>query len=324
MDQCRVCYHQDKLEVINAKELFIGTREIFPYLYCNYCNSLSIRESPQNLQELYSKYPIFDFGQINPSSWKQLLRCYTILKKNLLSRLFLNFLNSWEDLAFKSLYGLNLYKSMRILDVGCGSGILIKALKHFGFHNLTGIDPHLRHSSEEPGFRLLKTNIENLNEQFDVVMCHHSFEHVENVYTTAKHLDAVTKQGGLLIIRIPNIESYSFRKYKDSWHGIHAPFHYVLPSFEGMKKIFKETKFHLQETRQEQIVELFLYNIDCSLNIGLLEPLGVLSFLGDGSIGKKIPPTFTKKEISYWKEKREAVIKANMADYIGYYFLKLK
>ncbi len=322
MNQCKVCHHQNKLEVINAKELFIGTREVFPYLYCNHCGSLSIKESPPNLQELYSKYPAFDFSQIETRSWRQVLRRYIIFKKNFLARLFLNFFNSWEDLAFKSLHGLNLNRSMSILDVGCGNGILIKTLKYFGFHNLTGIDPHLRQLSEESGFRLLKTNIEYLNEQFDVVMCHHSFEHVEDVYATAKYLDALTKPGGLLIIRIPNIESYSFRKYRESWHGIHAPFHYVLPSFEGMKKIFKNTKFHLQETRQEQIVELFLYNIDYSLNIGLMEPLGVLSCLGDGPIGKKIPPTFTKKEISYWKEKTQAVIKSNIADYIGYYFLK--
>lgn len=322
MNQCKVCHNKDNLEIIEAKELFIGTREVFPYLYCNQCGSLSIKETPQNLQKLYAKYPAFDFSQTATRNWRQFLRAYTIFKNNALARLFLNFFDSWEDLAFKSLHGLGLNKTMSILDVGCGNGILIKTLKCFGFHNLTGIDPHLKHSSEEPGFRLLKTSIEHLNEQFDLIMCHHSFEHVEDVYATAKYLDTLTKPGGMLIIRIPNIESYSFRKFKGFWHGIHAPFHFTLPSFQGMKKIFKETTFRLVETRQEQIVELFLYNIDYSLNIGLMEPLGVLSCLGDGPIGKKIPPTFTKKEILYWKEKSKAVIRNNVADYIGYYFSK--
>lgn len=320
-NSCPICQNDKKFDTIEAKEMFIGLRESFSYQLCLDCHSLFIKEIPNNIHEYYSKYPVFDIKS-HENSLRQFIRRYIILNQNVIARLFLKFLNSWEDLAYKSLHGIKLKKTMRILDVGCGNGALITALKKFGFQDLTGIDPYLKKSSELPGLRLLKCNIDDLSECFDIIMCHHSFEHFDNLYKKARQLDRLTKPGGLLIIRIPNIESYSFRKYKESWHGIHAPFHFFLPSFRGMEQIFKETNFELEAKRGEQLVELFLYNINISLNIGLMEPLGILSFLGDGPIGRKIPPLFTRHEIAYLKEKSTSVLKCNMADYVGYYFRK--
>lgn len=322
MPVCKVCGNRENLEIIKAKELFIGTREIFPYLLCAECGSLSIKEHPKNLNELYEKYPVFEFTPSGTGRWKKFLRQSIISNKNVLSSVFLKWLNCWEDLAFNSLNGLNLNKSMRILDVGCGNGMLIEMLKIFGFKDLTGIDPHLKKAIQAPGFRMLKAGIEDLKEEFDLVMCHHSFEHVEDPHAIAKSLENSIKPGGVLLIRFPNIESYSFLKFKESWHGIHAPFHRFLPSLKGMEKIFQNTNLKIEEIRYEQIVELFLYNINYSLNIGLMEPLGVIACLGDGPLGKKVPPLFTKKEISYWKEKTKTITKYKMTDYIAYYLKK--
>lgn len=322
MDRCRVCHNQDKLEIIQAKEMFIGTRLVFEYLYCSGCRSLSIRNMPESLDELYRKYPAFDFDISSSGFWRQAFRRFILLNQNFLARFLLGFLDSWEDLAFKSLHGVNLNTSMKILDVGCGNGLLIKNLKEFGFKDLTGLDPHLKNTDQQPGFRMLKKSIYELDEQFDVVMCHHSFEHLEDIHSAAKRLIELIAPGGLLLIRIPNIESYSFKKYKESWHGIHAPFHSVLPSEKGMRELFNNECLKLIEKRQEQLVELFLYNIQYSLDIGLLEPLGLLSVIGDKNLGSKIPPPFTRQDISYLKGKSKAVVNCEMADYVSYYYRK--
>ena len=322
MPECRACQNRENLELVIAKEMFLGTREKFKYFICPSCSSLSIGEIPKNLAELYSKYPIFDLNPVKMGFWKRFARRYTLLNKNALASLTLKYLDSWEDLAFRALHGLGLNLSTKILDVGCGSGILVGILNSFGFKDITGIDPYLSETVEQPGLRLIKGTVMNLNEQFDLVMCNHSFEHVEDASLTAKKLETLVKPGGWLIIRLPNIESYSFKKYRENWHGIHAPFHLVLPSLEGMKNIFHKTDLVLQERRQEQLVELFLYNIDYSLNIGLTEPLGVLTCLGDGPLGNKIPPLFTKREIVFLKDKVKAVIESKVADYIAYYYKK--
>lgn len=320
VDRCRICQNQDQLEVLQAKEMFIGTRKVFEYLYCSNCNSLSIRNIPKNLEELYAKYPAFDFDIASSGFLKQVFRRFIVLNQNSFARFLLRFLDSWEDLAFKSLHGLKLNTSMKILDVGCGNGLLIYNLKEFGFENLTGLDPHLKHIVAQPGFRMLKKSIFELDEHFDVVMCHHSFEHLEDIYSAAKRLVELIAPGGLLLIRIPNIESYSFRQYKECWHGIHAPFHLALPSEKGMQMLFNHSALKLIEKRQEQLIELFLYNIQNSLDIGLLEPLGILTVIGDKALGRKTPLPFTKQDISFLRAKSKAVLECGMADYVSYYY----
>lgn len=322
MNKCRICKNNTRIEIINAKELFIGTRAVYQYALCLDCGSLSICDLPHDLAEIYSKYPVFDFTLKKGGVLKHFVRQYILLKKNSLARFFLRFLNSWEDLAFKSLYEIGLQHSMRILDVGCGSGVLLNFLHDLGFLDITGIDPFLKAPVEKPGFRLIKGNISDVQEKFDLIMCHHSFEHMEDLSAVAKHLESITNPGGTLLIRMPNIESYSFRKYQECWHGIHAPFHIALPSSKGMQLIFQNTNFELCKTKQEQLVELFLYNIDCSLNIALLEPLGVINCIGDGALGNKIPAPFIREEISYLKKKTKSVLKNKMADYISYYYRK--
>ena len=169
---------------------------------------------------------------------------------------------------------------------------------------------------------MLKEEMSSLDEKFDVIMCHHSFEHFENPHFAIKEFKRLMNPGGQLLIRIPNIESYSFRKFRSSWHGIHAPFHFFLPSSIGMQKMFNDSGFEISEIRQEQIVELFLYNINLSLDVAMTEPLGIISFLGNKKL-RSPPPMFSKKEINFWKQKVKAVKRDNKADYVAYY-LKYK
>lgn len=323
MSRCRVCNNHQDLETIRVRELFIGTRETFEYVLCHSCRSLSLSSLNQDLAELYEKYPVFDFPPSRTHFWRKFLCREVILRKNVLSRFLLNSLNTWEDLIIKSLHRTGLNKSARILDVGCGNGMLIRMLKMLGFIDVTGIDPYLREPITENGFRLLRSSLEALDEKFDFIMCHHSFEHFENPKDAINEFKRLINPGGTLLIRIPNIESYSFRKFKASWHGIHAPFHFFLPSRPGMQKLFCDSGFEIQEVRQEQIAELFLYNVDLSLDIALMEPLGVIGHVGDGKLGKKLPPTFTKKELAFWREKVKAVKKCNISDYVAYYLKRV-
>lgn len=318
MENCRVCGEKKELKLIKAKELFVGTRKSYDYLLCSSCNSLSLSSRIQQLEEVYAKYPPFEYQSVHMNYWKKFVYETAIFGNSMLSPFFQKFLSTWEDLSIKSLHNAGLKKSNRILDVGCGSGRLVQKLKELGFTDVTGMDPYLKSPKSEDGLKLIRSKLEEVEEQFDFIMCHHSFEHFECPHTAIKEFKRIMCPGGTLLIRIPNIESYSFKKFKSSWHGIHPPFHFFLPSRSGMQTLFSDSGFQIKEVRQEQIVELFLYNINLCLDIAMTEPLGVVSFLGNNKL-KKPPPTFSNSEIKFWKDKVKTVKRDNMADYVAYY-----
>ena len=88
---------------------------------------------------------------------------------------------------------------LRVLDVGCGAGILSEGLAGIGIGSVTGIDPtakcielaqaHLETQSEDMQRRVQYKNVsvedlldnnEHLDNQFDLVCCSEVIEHVEN------------------------------------------------------------------------------------------------------------------------------------------------
>ena len=109
--------------------------------------------------------------------------------------------------------GQPLQKSARILDVGCGAGKWLKELADQGFTNLTGIDPFLPENASEGVVRLVKGNVQDIDERFDLVTIHHAFEHIAEGEVTLRALKEKLSRDGVLIVRIPLGASYgvSFR-----------------------------------------------------------------------------------------------------------------
>ena len=67
----------------------------------------------------------------------------------------------------------------RILDVGYGDGALLNALSASGYRDLTGIDPFVEPiEPPAPGVRVLSTHPRRGAGTYDIVMLHHSLEHL--------------------------------------------------------------------------------------------------------------------------------------------------
>jgi len=76
---------------------------------------------------------------------------------------------------------------MVILDLGCGSGWLVKALRNQGY-NITRIDPNLPNSNSA-SYLLKRSAYENgfPNGSFDCITCLETIEHLEpRVYKRLK------------------------------------------------------------------------------------------------------------------------------------------
>jgi SAM-dependent methyltransferase len=129
----------------------------------------------------------------------------------------------------------------RLLDVGCGRGDLLFRLADLGFQNLTGIDPYAPEELQRGPVRILKRPLESLADRsFDLVMFHHSFEHVPNPLEVLKATERVLASTGTCLIRLPIASKGPWRIYGTDWAEIDAPRHFFLHTEFSLSRIAAE------------------------------------------------------------------------------------
>lgn len=323
MTLCAICKNSRGNVKVLAKELFLGTREVFPYILCARCSSLSIENIPQNLQELYEKYPGLQHPNYKKSAVRNFLKRYMITHVNFFAKKLSQRQETFDDLRLQALYDCHLLPTSDILDVGSGSGWFIYELHELGYRNAIGIEPAIgKDQILRNGATIYKQDIFGVNKEFDFISFHHSFEHLENPTDVLKKTAFLLKENGTCLIRLPNIESFAFRVFKEHWSGIHAPYHLFLPSKKGMEILCEQSGFKIIDIRFEQLVESFLRSYCYTLDFASHDTFGTRTMLKGKPLGSRTIPLFTKQEIDFWKAKTKKVREDKLTDYVSYY-LKL-
>jgi 2-polyprenyl-3-methyl-5-hydroxy-6-metoxy-1,4-benzoquinol methylase len=156
------------------------------------------------------------------------------------------------DRAFESLRRLRMKAGTKILDVGCGNGRLVAALHRAGFRDVTGADPFLaREPSEREQPRFLRKDIAEIEGVYDVVMFHHSFEHVADPRAVLAHAERLLRPGGQCLIATPNLDSRAWREYGAAWVQIDAPRHYFIFSDRSLGVLTEDTRFVIEHIRHD-------------------------------------------------------------------------
>lgn len=136
-------------------------------------------------------------------------------------------------------------RSARILDLGCGSGLLLRQLRTAGYTDLTGADPFMKQQVDEPGFRMRRGAAEDLEGPFDIIMMHHAFEHVLDPFATITAIRRLMAPDAVLLLRVPVVGGEAWQTYGGNWGQLDAPLHLWLFSDEGMKRLVARAGFAL-------------------------------------------------------------------------------
>jgi SAM-dependent methyltransferase len=124
----------------------------------------------------------------------------------------------------------------RILDVGCGSGGLLNALRDVGFRHLHGVDPFLADRPCAPGIKLHRCKLPELDETpFDLILLIHSLEHMHDQVGVLKAVRKRLGQGGICQIEIPVASSDAWRQYRTEWVELDAPRHLFLHTPQSLE-----------------------------------------------------------------------------------------
>jgi SAM-dependent methyltransferase len=198
-----------------------GTRDRFDYWECLSCGCIQIERIPDNIGSYYPDdhyAPSTRFGGLEP--W--LYRAYYEAPR--IGQLIR------PASAFQAIIEAKPKRGARILDVGCGSGKLVQTLRGLGF-DAHGIDPFARTESAYVHRSYLH---EFAMEGWDLIMFHHSLEHMNQHIDVLRVVKKKLAAGGTCLVRIP-VSNWAWQNYKENWVQLDAPRHFIIHSLQSFR-----------------------------------------------------------------------------------------
>lgn len=265
---CRICGNSRGNRAHHAREMFLGTRDPFTYVECSACGTIQLDRIP----ELGRYYPE-DYYSFRPAEGaaggvglkrrlarrgaaflrRRAARYYCTRRRALgeyrsplgrlfasrMGRLVVGFPAHIRDAPID----LGLTLRSKVLDVGSGAGTDLVSLSHFGFRDLTGVDPFLGASTDcGNGVRLLKAELSEVVGRFDLITANHSIEHVTDPRAALGEIRRLLKPGRYAVIRVP-VVSHAWRVYGTNWVQLDPPRHIHLFTADGLKRLAADAGF---------------------------------------------------------------------------------
>ena len=147
---CEICGNADGNRTHLVREMMFGWRDEFTYLECGRCGCLQNVSVPADLGRYYGDgyysvtpagtrpRPVFD-------AMKKLRTRAFIEGKGMLGRLLLASFGepSLPDYVNRWIRRAGVRQSSRLLEIGCGTGFNLLAMRSEGFTSLSGADPFI-------------------------------------------------------------------------------------------------------------------------------------------------------------------------------------
>ena len=136
----------------------------------------------------------------------------------------------------------------RLLDVGSGRGDLGVVLREHGW-DVTGLEPS-EDACEEARQRgvhsvrgTLTTAAGELSGGFDAVVFQHSLEHVSEPAADLAAARGLLRNGGLLLVSVPNFGSWQRRRFGSRWFHLDVPRHRTHFTAQGLERLLTRQGF---------------------------------------------------------------------------------
>jgi len=316
--KCKICGNEYNNKSFKVKEMMFGYNDFFDYFECSRCGCLQISQVPKDMAKYYpSNY--YSFQQLENSMLDN-IRIKMVRQRDIYALtghgiigLALQKIFPANHLDF--LKKLNININTKILDVGCGSGNLLKVLGDIGFRRLYGVDPYIKEGIEyNNGIKILKNQIHELDDEFDIIMFNHSFEHISDPNETLKTVSKLLSKNGVCILRIPTVSSFAWKKYNVNWVQLDAPRHFFLYSLDSII---------LLASKSELILNGFFYDSTDFQFWGSEQYLKGIPLNSSNSYNQNPRKSmFSESDIKSFKLQARVLNANNQGDQVALYFSK--
>ena len=235
-ETCPVCESNNIKSFLKIKDYSISKEE-FQTENCNDCGFLFTNPIPS--EETIGPY--YESDEYISHSGTQ---------KGVVSKLYhqvrkINLSNKYNTVRSEN-------KGKNILDYGCGTGEFLSYCKERGYQT-TGVEPNetaRNHAVNSFGLEVkLPSDLNTLQDNhFDVITLWHVLEHVHQLKETIALLKQKLKDGGTLIIAVPNHISYDAKVFKDKWAAYDVPRHLYHFEPKTMSTLLEQFGFKIKKT----------------------------------------------------------------------------
>jgi 2-polyprenyl-3-methyl-5-hydroxy-6-metoxy-1,4-benzoquinol methylase len=220
---CEVCGSPKFSHYLTVKDYFLSG-EVFEIVQCTVCGfRYTNPRPPENEMERY--YSSDDYISHNA----QKITLTTTLYKA--ARFF----------AIRNKFGIikDFSPGEKILDIGCGTGELLNYCAGKGYR-VQGVElnDRARNFAQNSYHLTIAKNLTDLTasaEKFDVITLWHVLEHFYMLNRPLQIVKEVLLPGGVLIIALPNCNSWDAKHYKEHWAAYDIPrhlSHFSYPTFK--------------------------------------------------------------------------------------------
>jgi SAM-dependent methyltransferase len=321
-ESCQICGNERNNRTHIAREMMFGSRDEFAYLECDGCGTVQIIKIPDLAAYYPAEYYSFNNQPLEIEAsrrrriaarfiGKHIVSGNSILGKRIatmrpeLTGLFPLFL-------LNAIPGLSL--NSRILDFGCGGGELLRTLSAFGFRALTGCDAFIASNmSFRGGVSILKAGLTDLEPAFDLIMLHHSFEHLPDPHSTLVEIGRLLADDGTCLIRIPLV-SYAWEKYGVNWVQLDPPRHLFLFTERSFRQLAENAGFEVVKVVYDSTAFQFSASEQYLMDIPMNDPR---SFAGVSETS-----IFTQEQIDDWEAEAARLNAEGRGDQACFYLRK--
>ena len=212
---------------------------------CNNCSHGFSIDIPKNFSDIYES----DFQKKVYVDWYDKERKYRIDK---FAKERVKLLQSFKNTKSK------------LLDFGCGSGWFVEYARKFydceGYEPTTQLAEHVKKKLKTTIYTSTKDLPKNY---FDIITMFDVLEHAENVSLTVKEIHSLLKKNGVLLIFIPNRNSFGFKTMGNNQNLIIPPIHLHYFNMQSLKKLTdKNFNIIYSKTFGADIADMYAYERD--------------------------------------------------------------
>jgi len=137
----------------------------------------------------------------------------------------------------------------RVLDVGCGRGVFLKLMRERG-HDVRGTE--LSEATAANTYSDVPVDLGELRpgryppESFDLVSIWHVLEHDQQPGAALRAAWEALAPGGLLVLAVPNYDSWQSRLGGESWFHLDLPRHMFQFTPRTITRLLRDTGFEIE------------------------------------------------------------------------------